>query len=171
MVKGALKLLLPLVWAGVASLAVARPDLNLPPSRQLTNRAQSLPNALGPPSFPPYTYVGCYIAYSGNPVNFQVPIPLLTGPTVTSATLTYQTCAIFCAAYTYFGIQNGNTCQCGNSLPPTTLIPPVLPVPDLLCNVPCSGNLNLVCGALGLFVVFRAPAIISSIAFPNAFFH
>jgi hypothetical protein len=151
-----------LAWACVGSLAVARPDTNLPSSRQLTNRAQSGTNLIFPPRFSPYTYVGCYVsAYGGSGGSST---PLLSGPTVTSNALTYQTCATFCTGYAYFGIQNGNQCQCGTSLTPTTLIPPVLPVPDLLCNVACSGDLNLVCGALGLFVVFRAPGTNPSIA-------
>lgn len=108
---------------------------------------------LTPPSFPPYTYVGCYVdTYGPNPGN-----RVLNGPNITSSSLTYQTCATFCSGFEYFGLESGNFCECSNFLAPTTPNPPALPVPDLLCNVACSGDLNLVCGAVGLITVFRAP--------------
>lgn len=153
-----------LAWSCLGLTTVAQIDDGLRSSRQLTKRAGAIANIINPPSFPPYTYAGCYEDVYG--INNA---PLLNGPTFTSNTQTYQTCATFCSGYAYFGIENGNVCKCGTSLPPTTLIPPVLPVPDLLCNVACSGNLNQNCGASGLLVVFRAPAVaISSSSISSA---
>jgi hypothetical protein len=150
MVRG--QLVHVLAWASVGLSAAAHPDTNLVSSGRLANR-----QLLSPPSFPPYTYAGCYLDPIGGLLTGG---SLLDGPTTNSTSLTYQSCATFCTGYRYFGVKNANTCQCGNTLPPTTLIPPVLQL-DILCNVACSGNPNLVCGALGLVTVFRAPDVVS----------
>jgi hypothetical protein len=149
-----------LAWACISSLAVARPDTNLPFGRPLTNRRGLGPPISQPPSFPPYTYLGCYLAFSGD---FNQQDPLLTGPSFASATLTYQNCAIFCTTYTYFGVRNGNSCQCGNELSTETLSQP-----QSGCNQECSGNTNQICGADNLFTIFKAPlpVVSSSIFFP-----
>jgi hypothetical protein len=153
-----------LALACVRLLAAARFGTNLPSDKEVTERAQLGANLFNPPSFLPYTYAGCYADVYGSIGGIpNSGTPLLSGQQLTSNSLTYATCAQFCVAFTYFGVENGNRCRCGNSLPPTTLIPLVLPVPNLLCSVACAFNLNLVCAASGLLVIFRAPAIISSI--------
>lgn len=176
--------------------------------------AEAAANLLTPPSFPPYSYVGCYLDVLGTvPTGdsnggllgggtggllgggtggllggggvasllpgsgtesglvggiLGTPRRILDGPNITSTALTYQTCATFCQGFLFFGVEGGNFCQCGNTLPPTTIIPPVVRVPDLLCDVACSGDLNLVCGALNLLTIFAAPgAVVPTSSIPN----
>jgi hypothetical protein len=151
-----------LAWACISSLAVARPDTNLPFGRPLTNRRGFGPPISQPPSFPPYSYLGCYLSFSAS----QAPKALLTGPSFSSSVLTYQNCANFCTTYTYFGVRNGNICQCGNSSPPLQRSPPLLPDSDTNCGAVCGGDQNLKCGSVTHTNLFRAPppAVSSSIA-------
>lgn len=62
--------------------------------------------------------------------------------------MTDDTCRTFCktgaagAPYTYFGIQNGETCRCGNTSPRVPTLPGSTPAtPDeSLCTIPNSGD-------------------------------
>jgi hypothetical protein len=161
MVKATLMHLL--AWACISSPVVARPDISLQFGRPLTNRGGISPPISQPPSFPPYTYLGCYVFYSGG---ILAPVALLDGPSFTSAVLTYQGCANFCTTYTYFSVRYGGTCQCGNSAPMLNRSPPLLPDSDSNCDIVCTGDPNRKCGSLKRANLFRAPppAVSSSIA-------
>ncbi|KAH6550457.1 hypothetical protein HBI07_039800 [Parastagonospora nodorum] len=66
----------------------------------------------------------------------------------TSGNMTDASCRTFCqttaagAPYTYFGIQNGQTCRCGNTSPRVPTIPGSIPATpnESLCNIPNSGD-------------------------------
>ncbi|KAH5784689.1 hypothetical protein HBI88_020100 [Parastagonospora nodorum] len=66
----------------------------------------------------------------------------------TSGNMTDASCRAFCqttaagAPYTYFGIQNGQTCRCGNTSPRVPTIPGSIPATpnESLCNIPNSGD-------------------------------
>jgi len=62
--------------------------------------------------------------------------------------MTDDTCRTFCkttaagAPYTYFGIQNGETCRCGNTSPRISILPGSTPATpnESLCTTPNSGD-------------------------------
>ncbi|KAG9205587.1 hypothetical protein G6514_007192 [Epicoccum nigrum] len=92
-----------------------------------------MPNAVGP-------YVGCFLDVS------TYGLPLFTGPSFFDGySLTLESCAAFCSStgyespLTYFGIQNGNTCKCGNTNPSISQI-------ATTCDAACSGNSSQSCG-------------------------
>ena len=55
--------------------------------------------------------------------------------------LTIATCGRICKDYSYFGLQDGDGCYCGND------DSKFIPVNPSECNQPCSGNKNEICGA------------------------
>lgn len=93
-----------------------------------------------------YTYLGCANATS----------PLaLNALTKTSTTMDTQTCQSYCTQNNYglSGVQNGNTCYCGNGLQSFSA---VQPEPNSKCNVPCAGNATEICGAANYLSVWNA---------------
>ena len=81
-----------------------------------------------------YTFQGCWTEIAGGRA--------LTDARFDSATMTTQFCATSCAAYTYFGIQYGQECFCGNTINAASTL---APLGD--CNFICPGNANQYCGA------------------------
>ncbi|XP_062575856.1 uncharacterized protein LOC134237724 [Saccostrea cucullata] len=57
-------------------------------------------------------------------------------------------CQQFCKGYTYFGVEYGNQCFCGNQL--------IFPVtPSTKCTMACEGNSLLVCGGPNAIDVYQ----------------
>lgn len=101
-----------------------------------------------PPSTPSqtgYTYVGCYTDSSSARV--------LTGKSSSTSTNTYKTCAAYCSGYTYFGVEYGSQCYCGNQF-----TNPTGPAPkgESECSFKCSGDATQVCGAGGRMNLFKS---------------
>ena len=58
--------------------------------------------------------------------------------------MTVETCAEYCSAYQFFGIEYGRECYCGNELNANSHS---LAAPDAECNFACPGDATQTCGA------------------------
>jgi hypothetical protein len=82
----------------------------------------------------PYTYLGCQID--------SVEARVLDSSTEALDTMTLETCQTFCGGSTYFGLEYGRECWCGDSfVNPTTV------APDSDCSSLCAGDSSELCGA------------------------
>ncbi|KAI4221750.1 MAG: hypothetical protein L6R36_006665 [Xanthoria steineri] len=99
------------------------------------------------PSQPGYLYQGCYTDSTSARV--------LTGRSQSTSTNTYASCAAYCSGYTYFGVEYGSECYCGNQF-----TNPSAPAPkgDTECNRPCSGDATKLCGAGNRLTLFKNQA-------------
>ncbi|KAK0718950.1 WSC domain-containing protein [Apiosordaria backusii] len=61
-----------------------------------------------------------------------------------------EKCAAHCANYSYFGVEYGRECWCGNSRPKNS-------APETECSFPCAGNDSQLCGAGGRINVWGSP--------------
>lgn len=75
----------------------------------------------------------------------------LSGQTTATDTLTLELCAEFCNGYTYFGVEYGRECYCGNSFNSGSV-----QAPDSDCNMVCPGNTLQFCGAGNRLSVYGA---------------
>ncbi|KAG9230010.1 WSC domain-containing protein [Amylocarpus encephaloides] len=86
------------------------------------------------PSTGPYNYMGCYTeATSGR---------ALAAAFFPNNTNTIATCAASCSAYTYFGMEYGRECWCGNSFGVGSV-----QTKDSDCSMTCGGDKFSYCGA------------------------
>ncbi|KAI4102702.1 MAG: hypothetical protein L6R37_004233 [Teloschistes peruensis] len=76
---------------------------------------------------------------------------VLTGKSTTSSTMNYKTCAGYCSGYTYWGVEFGSQCYCGNSF-----MNPTSSVPASDCSTKCSGDTTQVCGAGNRMNLFKS---------------
>lgn len=61
--------------------------------------------------------------------------------------MTLAECATFCASYTYYGVEYGTECYCGNAIAASAVV-------ASNCTVPCGGDDTQLCGggwAMNLF--------------------
>ncbi len=65
--------------------------------------------------------------------------------------MTAQECAAHCADYSYFGVEYGRECWCGNRRP-------LNPAPAAECSFTCAGDSTQLCGAGGRINVWFNPA-------------
>jgi hypothetical protein len=65
----------------------------------------------------------------------------LNGPHKSGSSNSVETCAAYCAAFSYFEVQNGNYCGCGNTLAGHQVVKG--------CNTVCTGNSTEYCGGFG----------------------
>jgi len=77
------------------------------------------------------TYLGCYVDSATRALSF------FAG---SSSSQTVESCHSACSGYTYFGIQNGDECYCGNSYAAYGS------AGESQCSMPCAGNSNEICG-------------------------
>ena len=64
--------------------------------------------------------------------------------------MTAEKCAAHCADYSYFGVEYGRECWCGNA-------PPITLTAESECSFPCAGDDTQLCGAGGRINVWGAP--------------
>ncbi|KAL8696378.1 MAG: hypothetical protein Q9224_002825 [Gallowayella concinna] len=120
-----------------------------PASSTTPTKPPSSTSTSAPPSSTPsqagYTYAGCYTDLTSGRV--------LTGKSSSTSTNTYKTCAAYCSGYTYFGVEYGSECYCGNQFSN-----PTAPAPkgETECNRKCSGDATQVCGAGGRMNLFKS---------------
>ncbi|KAL5318593.1 hypothetical protein ACEPPN_013656 [Leptodophora sp. 'Broadleaf-Isolate-01'] len=81
-----------------------------------------------------YIYYGCQTEGTG--------VRALGAAASASDLMTIEMCQASCATYTYFGVEYGRECYCGNSLAASSVAAPATD-----CNVPCMGNTAQKCGA------------------------
>ncbi|KAF2788083.1 hypothetical protein K505DRAFT_342392 [Melanomma pulvis-pyrius CBS 109.77] len=143
------------------------PSPNVPPVNQVP-----APNA-GVPSqdFSLLQYQGCFVS---NAVNSQgVTVRLFYGdPFIMPGNVTYEFCKSYCDAipannpagnppgpYKYIGLENGNTCRCGN-VPRYSLGSS----DPRLCTKTCQGNSNQICGGTNGITLFMNPNWVDPLA-------
>ncbi|KAL8784983.1 MAG: hypothetical protein Q9213_003644 [Squamulea squamosa] len=100
------------------------------------------------PSVPGYTYQGCYTDSTSARV--------LTSKSQSVSTNTYASCAAYCSGYTYFGVEYGSQCYCGNQF-----TNPTAPAPkgETECNMKCSGDATKFCGAGNRMNLFKSQTV------------
>lgn len=80
-----------------------------------------------------YSYMGCYTeATNGRALNSL---------SKAAASISVDTCASYCSAYTYFGVEYGNECYCGNAIQSGSGL-----ITDGRCKMPCAANSTQICG-------------------------
>lgn len=90
-----------------------------------------------------WTYLGCY-------VDALNPRTLPWGGATMPNGVTVEGCESNCTAnsYVYAGVEYGNECWCGNTMPPTS-------APATDCNMACKGNAAETCGGSARFNVYH----------------
>ncbi|KAK3360011.1 hypothetical protein B0T25DRAFT_621313 [Lasiosphaeria hispida] len=76
--------------------------------------------------------------------------------------MTLESCAAYCNAYTYFGTEYGRECYCGNSLSSGSA-----PAPEDDCSVICAGNVFEYCGGGNRLELYKVGAASSEITQPS----
>ncbi|KAH8908759.1 hypothetical protein BR93DRAFT_502707 [Coniochaeta sp. PMI_546] len=66
----------------------------------------------------------------------------LSSTSYAADTVTLESCATFCSAYSYFGTEYGRECYCGNSFAAGSVVAAATD-----CSFKCAGNANEYCGA------------------------
>jgi hypothetical protein len=92
-----------------------------------------------------YGFVGCI---TDSQAQRTLPADLLR-----TDDLTLETCATFCAGYTYFGTEYSTECWCGN-----TLTAGATTVDASQCSMTCSGNGDQLCGNGDRLSVYKVKA-------------
>ncbi|KAI5275150.1 hypothetical protein E4T47_01817 [Aureobasidium subglaciale] len=95
-----------------------------------------------------YTHLGCYNELANGRALNQL------NKAGSSVSVTF--CASYCSAYTYFGIEYGQECYCGN-----TIASGSAPVADGRCKMPCAGNATEICGGSSGLNMYQKAAIVS----------
>ncbi|KAN0098799.1 WSC domain containing protein, partial [Hyaloscypha variabilis] len=85
-------------------------------------------------AIPGYTYEGCYTEATN--------MRALSDLAYYNDLMTVEDCAAACSSYTWFGVEYGRECYCGNTLNPGSV-----PAPALDCDFECPGNADETCGA------------------------
>ncbi|KAL1870843.1 hypothetical protein Daus18300_004931 [Diaporthe australafricana] len=81
-----------------------------------------------------YELVSCWVEGTG--------VRALSASTYSDDSMTLESCAAFCAGYSYFGAEYGRECYCGNTIDAST---ESAPLDD--CNMVCSGSSVEYCGS------------------------
>jgi len=82
------------------------------------------------------------------------PARTLAANSLSSSTMTLETCATFCSGYEYFGVEWSVECYCGNAFTSG----PVL-VDSSECSMTCGGNSAELCGAGDRLSVYQLAAV------------
>ncbi|KAH8801520.1 WSC domain-containing protein [Xylogone sp. PMI_703] len=90
-----------------------------------------------------YGFLGCYTEATAGRA--------LGGSSYAADTMTLESCAAFCSAYSYFGVEFGRECYCGNSLGSGS----VLAANQADCSFLCPGNKLEYCGAGGKLEMYK----------------
>jgi hypothetical protein len=95
-----------------------------------------------------YSYMNCY----DEAINAR----LLTGASYTNRTgMTVESCVAYCASQPtsmpYAGVEDGNQCFCGTTLPTSAIV-----ASNGSCNSVCSGNNLEFCGGPALLNIYHS---------------
>ncbi|KAF4304114.1 wsc-domain-containing protein [Botryosphaeria dothidea] len=102
-----------------------------------------------------YSLLGCYSeATSGR---------ALSAKSTSKTDMTVENCASFCAGYTYFGVEYGAECYCGNTVACSS-------VSSLAtnCTMTCAGNSTEYCGNGGYLNMYALPSATGPSACPSS---
>jgi hypothetical protein len=126
-------------------------------STSSTSSISASPSPTGPQTVTTlagWNYLGCYTeATTGRALNgILLPIP--------AAVTDVETCAAACSAYTYFGVEYGQECYCGDFLNAGSVNSITVPNSNP-CNIVCANNANEYCGGRSVLNLYQV-AISSS---------
>ncbi|KAL8719332.1 MAG: hypothetical protein Q9225_003653 [Loekoesia sp. 1 TL-2023] len=113
---------------------------------QTTTKSSSTaasPSSAASPTVSGYAYQGCYTD--------SVSARVLTGRSTSSSTMSYKSCSTYCSGYTYWGVEYGSQCYCGNAFSN-----PTSPAPSTDCSTKCGGDPTQVCGAGNRMNLFKS---------------
>ncbi|KAI5207927.1 hypothetical protein E4T38_03158 [Aureobasidium subglaciale] len=96
-----------------------------------------------------YTHLGCYNELANGRALNQL------NKAGSSVSVTF--CASYCSAYTYFSVEYGQECYCGNAIGSGSA-----PVTDGRCKMPCAGNATEICGGSSGLNMYQKVAAVSS---------
>ncbi|KUJ17770.1 WSC-domain protein [Mollisia scopiformis] len=94
------------------------------------------------PTISPYTYYGCQTEATG--------VRALSANTTASDSMTLEMCEEFCYPYSYFGVEYGRECYCGNRFNAGSNA-----TIDSECSFRCPGNTLEFCGAGNLLSCYQ----------------
>ncbi|KAH6665724.1 glycosyl hydrolase catalytic core-domain-containing protein [Halenospora varia] len=94
----------------------------------------SIPQTTSVPIAGPHKYQGCYTEGNG--------VRALGGKLFANDTMTIDKCASACAEFTYFGLEYGRECWCGNHFGASSTS-----TKEDECSMPCGGDATAKCGA------------------------
>lgn len=75
----------------------------------------------------------------------------LSGNTVAASDMTIERCAGNCTSFTYFGVEYGRECYCGNTLGAGSI-----KTAESDCSTPCPGNSSEICGSGSRLTLYTA---------------
>ncbi|KUJ09774.1 WSC-domain-containing protein [Mollisia scopiformis] len=96
-----------------------------------------------------FTEVGCYTEAVG--------IRALSMSTFDDDDMTVEQCAGVCKGYTWFGVEYGRECYCGNSINAGSV-----PAAPTDCNFPCAGDSTELCGGSNRLNMYNYGTVTSS---------
>lgn len=98
-----------------------------------------------------FSYLGCYTeATQGRALS-----GLQNPQGVAGATLTVETCAAACKAYTYMGVEYSGECYCGNTFGAGSVLATGTTPDTNGCNMLCKGNQTEYCGGAGRLNAYK----------------
>ncbi|KAF2643636.1 hypothetical protein P280DRAFT_213743 [Massarina eburnea CBS 473.64] len=109
----------------------------------------------GNPQISGYNYTGCYSEGTAGRA--------LSDSGTNSDTMTVQSCAAFCSASTFFGVEYARECYCGNILNTGSG-----PEPATDCNMLCTGSSAQYCGAGNRLNIYQKLPVSSSSSTPSS---
>ncbi|RDL39745.1 uncharacterized protein BP5553_04085 [Venustampulla echinocandica] len=119
-------------------------------SSSTSTSATSTPTLGVKPTIGAYTFQGCYTEGTG--------VRALSGASFYSyPDMTLEMCATNCAGFTYWGVEYGGECYCGNTLDATSTMAALND-----CNFICPGNSYEYCGAGNRLELYKLTSAISS---------
>ncbi|KAG9701393.1 WSC domain-containing protein, partial [Aureobasidium melanogenum] len=105
-----------------------------------------------------YSHMGCYTEATNGRA--------LAGLSKAGASISVDACASYCSAYTYFGVEYGSECYCGNTIQAGSS-----PITDGRCKMPCAANSSQICGGpngLNMYQKSISSSTSSSISSPTS---
>ncbi|KAI4717875.1 WSC-domain-containing protein [Aureobasidium sp. EXF-10727] len=110
--------------------------INVTSSATSTTTSSALSTPTGPvtvQSVGSFSHMGCYTEATNGRA--------LTGLNKANSSVSVDFCASYCSAYTYFGVEYGTECYCGNVIQAGSV-----PTTDGRCKMTCAANSTQICG-------------------------
>ncbi|CAG8960213.1 hypothetical protein HYFRA_00012731 [Hymenoscyphus fraxineus] len=115
-----------------------------------SSSATPVPTLARKPTVGAYTFQGCYTEGAG--------ARALTGASLYNyPSMTLESCSSSCVGFTYFGVEYGGECYCGNVLDATSTL---APLGD--CGFTCPGNQYEYCGAGNRLELYKLTSMVAS---------
>ena len=108
------------------------------------------------PSATGYNSIGCYSeGTNGRALADKAPQAPVNGSTI-------ESCAAGCVGFTYFGVEFGNECYCGNTLGTGSVAQPSTDPATNGCSMLCNGNSTEYCGGPNRLNMYQLNGTVST---------